>query len=128
MVLDIPQERGMSFLHTKWSDPDLCHFPLFDWLQPLPLEWMYIVYSIMFVAALGIMLGFLYRFSCMCFVLSYWYLFFLDKAAWNNHSYLYGLVGLMLLLTDANHYLYVYTVIFSYVLVASSSVVPWCSG
>jgi len=105
MILDIPQERGMSFLHTKWSDPDLCHFPLFNPLQPLPLEWMYMVYMVMFIAAIGIMFGFLYRLSCLCFVLTYWYIFFLDKTAWNNHSYLYGLVGIMLLLTDTHHYL-----------------------
>ena len=104
-MIDIPQERGMSFLHAKWSDPDMCHFPLFNFLHPLPLEWMYMVYMVMFIAALGIMLGFMYRFSCLCFVATYWFIFFLDKTAWNNHSYLYGLVGIMLLMTNANHYL-----------------------
>ncbi|XP_065061056.1 vitamin K-dependent gamma-carboxylase-like [Rhopilema esculentum] len=104
MLLDIPQERGMSMLHKRWAEPDTCNFPLFSWVQPLPLEWMYMVYAAMFLSAIGIMLGFLYRLSCTSFVLTYWYLFFLDKTTWNNHSYLYGLVGFMLLLTNAHHY------------------------
>ena len=108
MLLDIPQERGMSMLHKRWAEPDTCNFPLFSWVEPLPLEWMYMVYAAMFLSAIGIMLGFLYRLSCTSFVLTYWYLFFLDKTTWNNHSYLYGLVGFMLLLTNAHHYWYVF--------------------
>ena len=104
MALDIPQERGMANLPKKWSDPDACFFPLFDWMRPLPLDWMYMLYVVMFVAAVGIMLGLFYRLSCCCFVLTYWYVFFMDKTSWNNHSYLYGLTGSMLLLTNAHHY------------------------
>jgi len=51
------------------------------------------------------MLGCLYRISCFFFVLIYWYLFALDKATWNNHSYLYGLIGFLLLLFDGHRYL-----------------------
>ena len=49
MVLDIPQERGLAHADYKWGDPDECRFPLFDWLTPLPLEWMYIVYLCMWL-------------------------------------------------------------------------------
>lgn len=54
--------------------------------------------------ALGIMLGCFYRLSCLLFISTYWYIFFLDKTAWNNHSYLYGLIGFQLLLMDGNRY------------------------
>ncbi len=120
MILDIPQERGMANLNKKWSDPDVCTFPLFSWIHPLPIEWMHMVYTVMFIGAIGIMLGFLYRLSCLCFVSTYWYIFLLDKTTWNNHSYLYGLTGIMLLLTDAHYYWYAY---FFY-LNSSFSVVP----
>ena len=104
MMIDIPQERGMSNLPGRWGDPENCHFPLFNWLTPLPLEWMYMHYLAMFACAVGIMLGFLYRLSCMGFILTYWYVFLLEKSYWNNHSYLYGLTGVMLFMTDAHHY------------------------
>lgn len=57
MMIDIPQERGMSSIYRRWGDRTLCFFPLFDWLKPLPVEWMYVVYLVMFLGALGIALG-----------------------------------------------------------------------
>jgi len=44
MVLDIPYERGLSYADLRWGDDSQCHFPLFSWLSPLPLKWMYAVY------------------------------------------------------------------------------------
>ncbi|XP_068957189.1 vitamin K-dependent gamma-carboxylase isoform X2 [Petaurus breviceps papuanus] len=77
MVLDIPQERGLSFLDHRYLDGlEVCRFPLIDALHPLPLDWMYLVYTVMF----------------------------LDKTSWNNHSYLYGLLAFQLSFMDANRY------------------------
>lgn len=104
MLLDIWQERGLSNAVEEFGDPTLCRFPLFDFLRPLPLVWMYIVYLLMFLGEVGILLGIFYRLSCLLFVVTYWYLFLLDKTTWNNHSYLFGLIGILLLFTDANRY------------------------
>ncbi|XP_041825213.1 vitamin K-dependent gamma-carboxylase [Melanotaenia boesemani] len=105
MAIDITQERGLSHLDYKYLDgAPVCRFPLFNFLQPLPLDWMYLVYLVMFLGALGIMLGCFYRLSCLMFISTYWYIFFLDKTAWNNHSYLYGLIGFQLTLMDGNRY------------------------
>ncbi|XP_050394732.2 vitamin K-dependent gamma-carboxylase [Patella vulgata] len=104
MLLDIPQERGLGMADVRWGNNDECRFPLFNFLKPLPLEWMYIVYFVMLLGAAGIMVGFLFRFSCICFLLPYWYIFFLDKTSWNNHSYLYGILGFLLTISDANRY------------------------
>lgn len=54
--------------------------------------------------ALGIMLGCCYRLSCVAFLCPYWYLLLLDKTSWNNHSYLYGLLGFQLALLGADRY------------------------
>ncbi|XP_062371802.1 vitamin K-dependent gamma-carboxylase [Sardina pilchardus] len=105
MAIDITQERGLSHLDYKYLDgAPVCRFPLFNFLKPLPLDWMYLVYVIMLIGAIGIMLGCFYRLSCLMFISTYWYIFFLDKTAWNNHSYLYGLIGFQLTLMDANRY------------------------
>ena len=103
MMIDIPQERGMVSIETQFTS-DACHFPFINGLLPLPIDWMHIVYLVMFLGACGISLGFVYRLSCLSFALPYWYLFLLEKSRWNNHSYLYGLFSLMLLITDANRY------------------------
>ena len=49
MMVDIWQERGLSQLVEDYADPMVCRFPLFDWLQPVPLVWMYIVYQVLFI-------------------------------------------------------------------------------
>ncbi|EDO38994.1 predicted protein [Nematostella vectensis] len=103
MVIDIPQERGLSSLHSRWEE-GMCYFPLFNVLQPLSVDWMHIVYLVMLAGASGIFLGFMFRISCILFIIPYWYVFWLDKGVWNNHSYLYGLFSIMLLMTDSNRY------------------------
>ncbi|XP_023802712.1 vitamin K-dependent gamma-carboxylase, partial [Cyanistes caeruleus] len=105
MALDVPQERGLGHLDQRYLDGlDVCRFPLLPFLQPLPLDWMYMLYTIMFLGALGIMLGCCYRLSCIAFLCPYWYLLLLDKTSWNNHSYLYGLLGFQLALMGADRY------------------------
>lgn len=53
MAIDITQERGLSHLDYKYLDgAPICRFPLFNFLQPLPLDWMYLVYVVMFLGAL----------------------------------------------------------------------------
>ena len=50
MAIDVTQERGLSHLDYKYLDgAPVCRFPLFNFLQPLPLDWMYLVYVVMFL-------------------------------------------------------------------------------
>lgn len=54
MAIDITQERGLSHLDYKYLDgAPVCRFPLFNFLQPLPLDWMYLVYMVMFLGGSG---------------------------------------------------------------------------
>nr|CAD7447937.1 unnamed protein product [Timema bartmani] len=104
MVLDVVEERGLANADIKWGNPNECRFPLFDVLKPLPLDWMCIIHLIMWAGAFGIMLGFFFKWSCFAFIAPYWYIVLLDKSSWNNHSYLYGLISILLLGTDANRF------------------------
>ncbi|XP_030845915.1 vitamin K-dependent gamma-carboxylase [Strongylocentrotus purpuratus] len=104
MIIDIPQERGMAYADYRWGDANECRFPLFNGLTPLPVDWMYLVYLVMYLGAVGIFLGAFYRLSCLLFCIPYWYIFFLDKTTWNNHSYLYGLISLQLIFMDGNRF------------------------
>ncbi|XP_065507672.1 vitamin K-dependent gamma-carboxylase isoform X2 [Caloenas nicobarica] len=105
MALDVPQERGLAQLDRRFLDGlEVCRFPLLPFLRPLPLDWMYLLYAVMFLGALGIMAGCWYRLSCAAFLGPYWYVLLLDKSSWNNHSYLYGLLGTQLALLGADRY------------------------
>lgn len=50
MALDVPQERGLAQLDRRFLDGlEVCRFPLLPFLQPLPLDWMYLLYAVMFL-------------------------------------------------------------------------------
>jgi len=104
MIIDIFDERGLSRLPIKHGDPSSCYFPLFDNMPRLSIEYLYLVYLVLLMSAFGIMIGLFFKLSCFCFMSCYWYIFFLDKTVWNNHSYLYGLMSIILLLSNANYY------------------------
>ncbi|XP_078494473.1 vitamin K-dependent gamma-carboxylase [Ciona intestinalis] len=106
MAFDIPQERGMNHADIKYGEDSglICKFPLFHNLHPLSQDWMTFLYTVLFLSAIGIAVGFMYRLNCALFTSIYWYFFFLDKTTWNNHSYLYGLLAFLFLITDAHRY------------------------
>lgn len=52
------------------------------------------------------MLGYRFRLSCLLFAAPYWFVLLLDKSRWNNHSYLFGIVAILLSRSSAHHYLY----------------------
>ncbi|EFA03079.2 vitamin K-dependent gamma-carboxylase isoform X3 [Tribolium castaneum] len=105
MLIDLPEERGGSDIDFRWGDPRDCHFPLFPILRPLPYPYMALLYGIMWFGACGIMLGYKFQTSALLFGVPYWYLLLLDKSFWNNHSYLFGIVTILLVGSSANHYL-----------------------
>lgn len=44
----------------------------------------------------GIITGLHYRLAAWTYALAYWYMLLLERSRWNNHSYLFGLLALML--------------------------------
>ncbi|XP_050074053.1 vitamin K-dependent gamma-carboxylase [Anopheles maculipalpis] len=102
MLIDIPEERGGGDLDLRWGEPRDCRFPLIHSMVPPTLPKMGIIYGLMWLGAAGIMVGYRYRVSVAIFTGTYWYVFLLDKSAWNNHSYLYGLLGTIFLFIDAH--------------------------
>ncbi|XP_015786996.1 vitamin K-dependent gamma-carboxylase isoform X2 [Tetranychus urticae] len=74
MLIDLQVERAFHAANERWSDPDECRFPLFHWIKPLPGHYMNLLYVLMT----------------------------LDKSYWNNHTYLFGLITMMLTVSDAH--------------------------
>ncbi|KAL7667474.1 hypothetical protein ACOME3_010707 [Neoechinorhynchus agilis] len=103
MVLDIPYERSFAYVDYAYgSKSDPCKFPLFDSLKPLSVMAASMIYIVMLTGAIGSLAGILYEASTIMFAGAYWLIFIQDKTSWNNHSYLYGLIGSMFCLFDAN--------------------------
>ncbi|XP_073952042.1 gamma-glutamyl carboxylase isoform X1 [Choristoneura fumiferana] len=104
MLFDIPDERGGATMQKRWGDPKSCHFPLFTFIQAIPMPYMALVYAALWIGAVGMTLGYKYRISATLFTICFWYLFLIEKSYWNNHSYLFALVSFLLACTEADCY------------------------
>ncbi|WP_159018660.1 HTTM domain-containing protein [Algibacter sp. L3A6] len=76
----------------------------FEWLQPLPGNGMYFYYGIMGIFALGVMLGYKYRFSIIAFTFMWSATYLMQKSSYNNHYYLLMLLSSIMVFMPANAY------------------------
>jgi vitamin K-dependent gamma-carboxylase len=80
----------------------LFHFtyPLFDFLglKPLPQAFLWWIFYVLRISAVGIMLGLLTRVSLVIFTAAFGYFFFMESAVYSNHYYLIFLLSFLLCL------------------------------
>ncbi|WP_179315910.1 HTTM domain-containing protein [Winogradskyella undariae] len=76
----------------------------FEWLQPLPGDWMYVYYAIMGLFGLFIMLGYKYRISMFMFAFMWTATYLMQKSSYNNHYYLLMVLSFLMVLLPANRY------------------------
>jgi len=103
--------ESVGAIFTGWIkntliDPPLITFNFigFDWLQPLPNNWMYLYYLIMGIFGLFIMLGYKYRLGIFAFAFMWSGVYFMQKSSYNNHYYLLVLLSFMMAILPANQY------------------------
>lgn len=77
----------------------------FEWLQPLPGNWMYLVFSVLGLLSLGVSVGYRYRLSAVLLWIGWSYVYIIHKTSYNNHHYLmWLLIGIMAVLPANRHY------------------------
>lgn len=76
----------------------------FEWLQPLPGNWMYVYYIIMGLFGLLIMVGYKYRLSMFMFATMWTATYLMQKSSYNNHYYLLFILSYLMVLLPANRY------------------------
>lgn len=76
----------------------------FEWLQPLPDNYMYIYYLIMGVFSFFVLLGYRYRISIIVFTIMWSATYLMQKASYNNHYYLLMLLSSIMIFLPANKY------------------------
>lgn len=71
----------------------------FEWIRPLPGNWMYAYFGLMALCGLGVMLGYRYRVSAIGYFVLWTFVYLMQKSSYNNHYYLMVLLtGIMPLL------------------------------
>ena len=83
----------------------LFKFDGLGWLTVLPKPVMLAILALMGLSALFIAMGVLFRWACWIFVFSLSFIFFQEKSYYNNHIYLFILLGVLLSFTHADHFL-----------------------
>ncbi|MDY2586031.1 HTTM domain-containing protein [Winogradskyella aquimaris] len=76
----------------------------FEWLQPLPGNWMYVYYILMGLFGLLIMVGYKYRLSMFMFATMWTATYLMQKSSYNNHYYLLFILSYLMVLLPANRY------------------------
>ena len=105
MALEIIYYIRVDLVRNMYVLPAV-HFKYdgFGWVKVLPEPAMYgLVYSLL-VLALMMAAGLWLRWTGKIFAVLYAYLFFIDKSIYNNHIYLYFLMGWLLSCTHAGQF------------------------
>ncbi|MDN3491882.1 HTTM domain-containing protein [Winogradskyella bathintestinalis] len=102
--------EAFGAIFTGWIrrtlvEPDFTFsFIGFEWLQPLPGNWMYVYYAVMGTLGLFVMLGYKYRLSMLMFALMWTATYLMQKSSYNNHYYLLALLSFLMACFPANRY------------------------
>tara|TARA_B100000929_G_scaffold285674_2_gene269621 strand:- start:662 stop:1981 length:1320 start_codon:yes stop_codon:yes gene_type:complete len=76
----------------------------FDFLQPLPGNWMYVYYGVMGFFGVLVTIGYKYKWSISGYTLMWTCVYLMQKSSYNNHYYLLILILVFMLLVPANTY------------------------
>jgi len=100
----------LRFMLKGWVDQLYINpkmfFPYFgfEWVKPLPGEWMYLVFGLLLLASLLITFGLLYRFAAISFFLLFTYVELIDKTNYLNHYYFVSVISFLLIFLPAHRY------------------------
>jgi vitamin K-dependent gamma-carboxylase len=74
----------------------------FEWVQPWPDPGMHLHFAALGIAAVGITIGFCYRFMAAFFFVGFTYVFLLDETRYLNHFYLICLISFLMIFLPAH--------------------------
>jgi hypothetical protein len=94
---------GMGAVRRLFIEPQTTFtFIGFEFLEPLPGNWMYNVYVLLGVAGLMIMIGYKYRIAITFYAITWTYVYLLQKSSYNNHCYLIMLLNYLMIFLPAH--------------------------
>ncbi|WP_298901447.1 HTTM domain-containing protein [uncultured Psychroserpens sp.] len=102
--------ESVGAIFTGWLkktliDPEFTfNFIGFEWLQPLPGQWMYVYYIIMGLCGIFVMIGYKYRWSMLTFALLWSGTYLMQKSSYNNHYYFLMLLSFIMVFLPAHKY------------------------
>ncbi len=79
-------------------------FPYYglEFIKPMSQSTMNAILLLLLISAIFIALGILFKYACCFLGLGTFYFLLLDKGIYNNHIYMFGMVALLLMFTNAD--------------------------
>jgi vitamin K-dependent gamma-carboxylase len=96
------------YIYQRWWlkawAPDQFRFKYygFEWVEPLPEPLLSLVFLATAAGAVGVMLGWYYRWAAVVWALGFIYSFMLEKAFYLNHGYLFSVLSILLIFMPAH--------------------------
>ncbi len=105
MTFEMVNYAWLGYPEDFWSGPKFTFkHAFFEWLPQFSTPVYYAILGLLAVAAVGMTVGFYYRWCTALFTVGYTYLTCLEKASYNNHFYLICLLGLLMTVVGAHHW------------------------
>lgn len=103
IVWEVSRYIANGWIQQYWLAPKF-HFTYFGfgWVRPLPSLWMYVMFVVLGVAAVGVAAGVVYRLSAFTLWLLFTYQFLLEQARYLNHFYAASLFAFILVIIPAS--------------------------
>ena len=104
MLFSIIRFWSYGWIEKVYLEP-LWHFHYlgFEWLD-VPGQWIYLIFGLCGMSAIGITLGYKYRLSTTLFFLSFTYIELLEKTTYLNHYYFVSVVSFVLIWLPSHAY------------------------
>ncbi len=104
MLLSVVRFWAKGWIEKLYLEPTyFFSYRYFEWVKPLG-DWTYLLFAIVGLSALGILLGWKYRWSATVFFLSFTYVELMDKSTYLNHYYFVSLLSFLLIWLPAADY------------------------
>jgi len=103
MALSIVRFWAMGWIDQLYIKPSFFFtYYGFEWVKPLSATGMYDVFGLMFLSAVFIAAGFVYRFASVAFFLLFTYVELIDKTTYLNHYYFISIIAFLLCFLPAH--------------------------
>ena len=90
-------------IKANWIDPRFhFHYIGFEWVDPLPGPFMYLLFVLLIFLAVLICIGYRYVLSCFLFSLGLTYFLLINQIVWDTYFYLAWWIGLILIFVPAH--------------------------
>lgn len=103
MAISVLRFAWNGWINSLYIQPHF-YFPYygFEWIKPLGKYGMYAIFFVMFLSAVGILLGAFYRITSVLFFFAFTYVELIDKTNYLNHYYFVSIISLLMMMLPAH--------------------------